>query len=154
MNTLLVHYSVLWNREVWGMVLGFLGLKNNKPQCKKLFISVWWQMENFMFDISRWCTMTTRSPTTISQKFWRMRFLQNEFLKVFCWICQILRLCEKYKIFILRNTHSSRGLSRNVKVVRLCLRNIKSSTYVKHTHCSRILNETSSSEVVFEEYKW
>ena len=48
---------------------------------------------------------------------------------------------EKYQIFILRNTHSSRGLSRNVKVMRLCLRNTKSSTYVKIAHCSRNLNE-------------
>ena len=33
---------------------------------------------------------------------------------------------EEYKIFKLRNSHYSRCLSKNVKVVRLCLLNINS----------------------------
>ena len=115
------------------MVLGFLGLKNKKPKCKKLFIRC------VVTDgkLYVWYVTLVHNDNKIANnnitKVLENAFLANKILQgVSLKMSSFEVVFEEYKIFKLRNSHYSRCLSRNVKVVRLCLLNITSSDWKIH----------------------
>ena len=110
------------------MVLGFVGLKNKKTQCKKtlyqMFGDIWKTLCLICHASAQW---QQDRQQQYHKSFGECASCKTNSSRRIAWKCRVV--FEEYKIIKLRNSHYSRCLSRNVKVVRLCLLNIKSSDW-------------------------